>query len=91
MVIEVNTRKKSGFSWRILPKDFPPYSTVHSFYQRCKIKRIWEKVISAFVKIRQIKAGGSEHPSYRRIDSHSVKTTGACEQRGIDKGKNKGT
>ncbi|PPE05561.1 transposase [Holospora curviuscula] len=42
-----------------------------------------KKVLSEFVKIRRIKAGGSEHPSYRRIDSHSVKTTQACEQRGI--------
>ncbi|PPE03562.1 hypothetical protein HCUR_00989 [Holospora curviuscula] len=72
----------------MLPKDFTPYFPVRSFYRRCRIKGIWEKVLSEFVKIRRIKAGGSEHPSYRRIDSHSVKTTGACEQRGIDGGKN---
>ncbi|WP_206537249.1 transposase [Holospora elegans] len=38
--IKANTTKKSneifyiiksGCQWRILPKDFPPYSTVHSF------------------------------------------------------------
>ncbi|WP_423751878.1 transposase [Holospora curviuscula] len=31
---------KSDYPWRILPKDFLPYSTVHSFYQRCRIKGI---------------------------------------------------
>ncbi|PPE03500.1 hypothetical protein [Holospora curviuscula] len=71
----------------MLLKDFSPYSTVHSFYRRFRIKRIWEKVLSALVKIRRGKAGGSEYPSYRRIDSHSVKTTKACKQRGIDGGK----
>ncbi|WP_104207316.1 transposase [Holospora curviuscula] len=78
---------KSTCSWRMLLKDVPPYSSVYSFYRKCRIKGIWKKVLSKFVKIRQIKAGGSEHPSDRRIDSHSVKTAGACEQRGIDGGK----
>ncbi|PPE03236.1 hypothetical protein HCUR_01317 [Holospora curviuscula] len=68
-------------------KDFPPYSPVQSFYRRCRIKGIWKKVLSEFLKIRQIKAGGSEHPSDRRIDSHRVKTAGACEQRSIGEGK----
>ncbi|PPE03015.1 hypothetical protein [Holospora curviuscula] len=36
------------------------------------------------MKIRRIKAGESKNLSYRRIDSHSVKITRACEQRGID-------
>ena len=25
---------KTGCQWRLLPNDFPPYSTVHSFYRR---------------------------------------------------------
>ena len=25
---------KTGCQWRNLPNDFPPYSTVHSFYRR---------------------------------------------------------
>nr|WP_279337361.1 transposase [Holospora curviuscula] len=79
----------TGFPWRMLPKDFPPYSPVQSFYRRCRIKEIWKKVLSALVKIKWIKAGESEDPSYHKIDSHSVKTTGACEQHGID-GEKKG-
>ncbi|WP_104206590.1 transposase [Holospora curviuscula] len=31
---------KSGCPWRMLPTAFPPYSTLHSFYRRCKIKEI---------------------------------------------------
>ena len=29
----------SGCKWRQLPHDFPPYSTVHSFYRRARIRR----------------------------------------------------
>ena len=28
----------SGCKWRQLPHDFPPYSTVHSFYRRARIR-----------------------------------------------------
>ncbi|PPE03503.1 hypothetical protein HCUR_01043 [Holospora curviuscula] len=72
----------------MLLKDFPPYSTLHSFYRRCSIKGTWKKVLSTLVKIGRIKAGESKNPSDRRINSHSVKTTKTCEQRGIDGGKN---
>jgi putative transposase len=83
---------KSGCQWRMLPKDFPPYSTVHSFYRRCRIKGIWEKMMNELVKASRIKAGRNEHPSYSIIDSQSVKTTSASEKRGIDGGKkNQGT
>lgn len=41
---------KTGCQWRMLPKDFPPYSTVHTFYRRCRIKGIWEKIKNYLVK-----------------------------------------
>ena len=33
----------SGCKWRQLPHDFPPYSTVHSFYRRARISGLWNK------------------------------------------------
>ncbi|PPE03574.1 hypothetical protein [Holospora curviuscula] len=71
----------------MLPKNFPTYFTLHSCYRSFRIKRIWEKVLITLVKIIRIKAGESKNPSDRRIDSHSVKITGPCEQSGIDGGK----
>ncbi|MDR3179758.1 MAG: transposase [Holosporaceae bacterium] len=41
---------KNGCQWRMLPKDFPPYSTVHTFYRRCRLRGIWEKVMSELEK-----------------------------------------
>ncbi|WP_129591782.1 transposase [Holospora curviuscula] len=42
----------------MLPKAFPPYSTVHAFYRRFRIKEIWEKVLRELVKISRIKTQG---------------------------------
>jgi len=83
---------KTGCQWRMLPKDLPPYSTVHSFYRRCRIKGVWEKLMRELVgKSRSIQ-GRNPNPSYSLIDSRSVKTTSASEKRGIDGGKKcKGT
>ncbi|QQR53351.1 transposase [bacterium] len=78
---------KTGCQWRMLPKDFPPYSTVHSFYRRCRLKGIWERIMNELVKACRMKTGRNENPSYSIIDSQSVKTTSAAEKRGIDGGK----
>lgn len=78
---------KTGCQWRFLPKEFPPYSTVHSFYWRSKKKGIWEKMLKDLVEKSRVKSGLSPDPSYSLIDSQSVKTTGAAEKKGIDGGK----
>jgi len=78
---------KTGCQWRMLPKDFPPYSTVHTFYRRCRLNGIWEKIMRDLVERSRIKEGRNPEPSYSLIDSQSVKTTSASEERGIDGGK----
>ena len=78
---------KSGCQWRMLPKDFPSFSTVFSFYSRCKARGIWEKIMDDLVKKDRLRSGRNASPSFGIIDSQSVKTTGASENRGIDGGK----
>ena len=78
---------KTGCQWRFLPKDYPPWKTVYSFYKRAKDKCIWERIMSHLVKESRMKMGKMIDPSYSLIDSQSVKTTGKAEQRGIDGGK----
>lgn len=41
LVNTVRYRIETGCQWRMLPKEFPPYSTVHSFYRRCRINGVW--------------------------------------------------
>ena len=78
----------SGCKWRQLPHDFPPYSTVHSFYRRARISGLWDKILEYLVKKTRTNARRKESPSYAIIDSQSVKTVAASEERGIDGGKN---
>ena len=74
----------TGCNWRQLPHDFPPYSTVHSFYRRARINGLWNKILKYVVKKTRINAERKEIPSYAIIDSQSVKTTLASKERGID-------
>ena len=78
---------KTGCQWRYLPKDYPPYSTVWSFYRRARDSGLWEKIMDALVKMTREQAGRKETPSYGIIDSQSTKTVAASEERGIDGGK----
>lgn len=41
---------KTGCQWRLLPNDFPPYSTVWSFYRRAVKSGKWEKAMDLLVK-----------------------------------------
>ena len=77
----------SGCKWRQLPHDFPPYSTVHSFYRRARLSGLWDKILEQHVKKTRTNAGRKESPSYAIVDSQSVKTVAASEERGIDGGK----
>ena len=78
---------KTGCQWRLLPHDYPKWSTVKSFYYRAIAKEIWEKVMQSLVKETRMNAGRSENPSYALIDSQSVKTTTDANNRGYDGGK----
>ena len=77
----------TGSKWRQLPHDLPPYSTVHSFYRRARISGLWDKILEHLVKKTRTDAGRKENPSYALVDSQSVKTVAASEERGIDGGK----
>lgn len=77
----------NGCKWRALPHDYPNWSTVKSFYYRAVASGIWEKIMDFLVRETRKKAGRNECPSYCLLDSQSVKTTSAADERGIDGGK----
>jgi putative transposase len=79
--------EKTGCQWRYLPKEYPPWGTVWSFYRRARESGLWEKIMDALVKLTRVKAGRKAIPSYGLIDSQSVKTVSSSEERGFDGGK----
>ena len=78
---------KTGYQWRLLPNDFPPYTAVWSFYRRAVKSGKWEKAMDLMVKKVRVGAGRKPTPTYGLIDSQSAKTTSASDDRGFDGGK----
>jgi putative transposase len=78
---------KTGCQWRQLPNDFPPYSTVHSFFYRAKQRGVWNEMLKRLVVKSRLAKGRQAEPTFGLIDSQSVKTVSAGNERGIDGGK----
>jgi putative transposase len=66
---------RTGCQWRLLPKDFPAWSTVHSAYRRWYLDGTLERVHEALRQEVRRKAGREIAPRIGVIDSQSVKTT----------------
>jgi putative transposase len=77
----------SGCKWGQLPHDFPPTTTVSNFYYACVKRGIWDKVLKLLVSKTRVAKGKSANPTYALIDSQSVKTLYASDERGFDGGK----
>jgi putative transposase len=78
---------KTGCQWRNLPENFPEWNAVYHFYSRAKSKGVWDRILAKLVEMTRLKASRNANPSYAIIDSQSVKTTSASEERGFDGGK----
>src|SRR5919199_1532950 len=79
---------RSGCAWRMLPREFLPWSTVFARFRRWRLDgtlRRAHEVLRALVRLR---AGRAPEPTAAVIDSQSAKTTGVGgPARGYDGGK----
>src|SRR6201984_3526905 len=81
----------TGCQWRYLPKDFPPYSTVHHYFVWWQCDGVLDCIQHAlYVECRE-RAEREASPTAAIIDSQSVKSAekgGACiDPHGYDAGK----
>src|SRR5262245_44791598 len=78
---------RTGCQWRLLPHDFPPWSTVHTWYRRWRQDGTWEEINEALRQKVRLQAGRHPSPRASAADSQSVKTTPQGGPKGFDNGK----
>ena len=66
---------RSGCSWRMLPRDFPPWGTAHYYFWKWRRCGVWKRMHDGLREEVRRKAGREATPSAAILDSQSVKTT----------------
>lgn len=77
----------AGCAWSLLPKDFPPVSTVRYYFYRWRDDGLLAEINRRLVASARETSGRSPRPTAGVIDRQSVKTTENTSLSGFDAGK----
>src|SRR5258708_2177723 len=67
--------RRAGRPWRMLPKCFPPMTTVYGWFMRFRREGLFDTINHYLVMADREQVGREASPSAAVIDSQSVKTT----------------
>jgi putative transposase len=68
-------QQRTGCQWRYLPKEYPPWPTVWTYFRQWRRSGVWETLHAALREAARRQMGREITPSAAIIDSQSVKTT----------------
>ena len=75
---------RSGCAWRLLPREYPPWPTVHDYYRRWRHDGTWELIHTRIREQVRRAVGREATPSGAVLDSQTAKTTDKGGPRGAD-------
>ncbi|MGE5457478.1 MAG: IS5 family transposase, partial [Methanococcaceae archaeon] len=78
---------RSGFVWRMLPHEFPPWKTVYHYFSLWRLNGVWEQINAVLITELRILYSRKPEPGAAILDSQSIKNTETPGVRGYDAGK----
>lgn len=78
---------RSGCSWRMMPKDFPPWDVVYRTFRRWLARGLFEQMYDALRVLWRNRQHRGPDPTAAILDSQSVKTSPQGGPKGYDAGK----
>jgi putative transposase len=76
--------RRTGCQWRLLPREFPGWSTVYHYFRAWKNAGVWTCIQRSMYQQARGQAGRAACPSVVIMDGQSVKTTERGGIRGFD-------
>jgi transposase len=73
---------QTGCQWRLLPKDFPPATTVQRYFYAWRNSNVWQTINHVLLMDVRESTGREASPTAGVVDSQSVKTTESGGPRG---------